>query len=215
MSPLLQLATQPKTMHPNIGSDAMFSPEAFDAFHGLITRAAHREAKGHSRRPLRAARSHPTRPAADVDPCVRFRGAAPRRAAGDPTTSRRRCAYRSAGMAGPNPRVPTRRPDDSRSHPVTAPDRPLHPRSDRITQGAKGYPDGFRGVATRNQLRRNHFGPGCGPMLAAAAAWDELVADLDSAAAFYQAVIWDLTGAAWRGPSSVAMVRAVTAISSG
>ena len=48
MSPLLQLATQPKTTHPNIGSDAMFSPRAFDAFHGLITRAAHREAKGHS-----------------------------------------------------------------------------------------------------------------------------------------------------------------------
>ena len=48
MSPLLQLATQPKMTHPNIGSDAMFSPRAFDAFHGLITRAAHREAKGHS-----------------------------------------------------------------------------------------------------------------------------------------------------------------------
>jgi acetyl esterase/lipase len=27
MSPLLQLATQPKTTHPNIGSDAMFPPE--------------------------------------------------------------------------------------------------------------------------------------------------------------------------------------------
>lgn len=49
MSPLLQLATQPKTTHPNIGSDAMFPPRAFDAFHGLITRAAaHREANGHS-----------------------------------------------------------------------------------------------------------------------------------------------------------------------
>jgi monoterpene epsilon-lactone hydrolase len=40
MSPLLQLATQPRTTHPNAGSDAMFSPRAFDAFHGLITRAA-------------------------------------------------------------------------------------------------------------------------------------------------------------------------------
>jgi epsilon-lactone hydrolase len=40
MSPLLQLATQPKTTHPNTGSDAMFPPRAFDAFHGLITRAA-------------------------------------------------------------------------------------------------------------------------------------------------------------------------------
>ncbi|MGX9787591.1 alpha/beta hydrolase [Mycobacterium sp. MMS18-G62] len=40
MSPLLQLATQPKKTHPNTGSDAMFAPRAFDAFHGLITRAA-------------------------------------------------------------------------------------------------------------------------------------------------------------------------------
>jgi acetyl esterase/lipase len=49
MSPLLQLATQPKTTHPSIGSDAMFPPRAFDAFQGLITRAAaRRDAKGHS-----------------------------------------------------------------------------------------------------------------------------------------------------------------------
>ncbi len=48
MSPLLQLATQPRTTHPNIGSDAMFPPRAFDAFHGLITRAAHRDTNGHS-----------------------------------------------------------------------------------------------------------------------------------------------------------------------
>lgn len=49
MSPLLQLAAQPKAAHPNIGSDAMFPPRAFDAFHGLITRAAvHRDANGHS-----------------------------------------------------------------------------------------------------------------------------------------------------------------------
>jgi epsilon-lactone hydrolase len=49
MSPLLQLATQPKTAHQNISSDAMFPPRAFDAFHGLITRAAaHREGNGHS-----------------------------------------------------------------------------------------------------------------------------------------------------------------------
>ncbi|ASW90964.1 alpha/beta hydrolase [Mycobacterium marseillense] len=49
MSPLLQLATQPKTAHPNIGSDAMFPPRAFEAFHALITRAAaHPAATGHS-----------------------------------------------------------------------------------------------------------------------------------------------------------------------
>ena len=44
MSPLLQLATQPKTTHRNTGSDAMFPPRAFDTFHRLITRAAaHRD----------------------------------------------------------------------------------------------------------------------------------------------------------------------------
>jgi epsilon-lactone hydrolase len=48
MSPLLQLATQPKTTHPNTGSDAMFPPRAFDALHGLITRAAaHGDANVH------------------------------------------------------------------------------------------------------------------------------------------------------------------------
>src|SRR5689334_15194036 len=48
MSPLLQLATQPKTTHANTGSDAMFPPRAFDAFHRLITRAAaHRDTDAH------------------------------------------------------------------------------------------------------------------------------------------------------------------------
>ncbi|OBI50764.1 alpha/beta hydrolase [Mycobacterium sp. E796] len=47
MSPLLRLSTPRKTTHPNIGSDAMFPPRAFDALHGLIARAgAQRRAKG-------------------------------------------------------------------------------------------------------------------------------------------------------------------------
>ena len=149
MSPLLQLVTQPKTTHPNTGSDAMFPPRAFDAFHGLITRAAaHRDTNVASRRALRTARSHPTRTATHPDPCVRLRGAAARRAAGGPTTGRRRRARRSAGMAGPNPCVPTRRADDPRSHPLTAPDRPLHPRSDRTAKGL-GHRRWISGIATR------------------------------------------------------------------
>src|SRR5262245_13725350 len=49
MSPLLQLAAQPKTTHPNAGSDAMFPPRAFGAFHGLITRAvANRDSNAHT-----------------------------------------------------------------------------------------------------------------------------------------------------------------------
>ena len=56
---------------------------------------------------------------------------------------------------------------------------------------------------------RMYSGPGCGSMLAAAAAWDGLAADLHFTAGSYQSVIWDLTGAAWLGPSSASMAAAV------
>ena len=56
---------------------------------------------------------------------------------------------------------------------------------------------------------RMYSGPGCGSMLAAAAAWDGLADDLHSAAGSYQSVIRDVTGAAWLGPSSASMVAAV------
>src|ERR1700761_1931155 len=55
---------------------------------------------------------------------------------------------------------------------------------------------------------RIYSGPGCGSMLAAATTWDGLAEDLHSTAASYQPVIWDLTGAAWLGPASVAMTAA-------
>jgi acetyl esterase/lipase len=48
MSPLMQLAKEPKKAHPNIASDAMFPPKVFDAFHDLIAcAAAHRVVDGH------------------------------------------------------------------------------------------------------------------------------------------------------------------------
>ncbi|TAL80233.1 MAG: alpha/beta hydrolase, partial [Candidimonas sp.] len=40
ISPLLQLAKEPKQAHPNIGTDAMFSAEAFDALAELVAAAA-------------------------------------------------------------------------------------------------------------------------------------------------------------------------------
>ncbi|MGF2944995.1 PPE family protein [Mycobacterium sp. Lab-001] len=52
-----------------------------------------------------------------------------------------------------------------------------------------------------------YTGPGPGPLLGAAAAWDSLAAELHSTAASYSSVISGLT-AAWRGPSSVAMATA-------
>jgi PPE-repeat protein len=55
---------------------------------------------------------------------------------------------------------------------------------------------------------RMYSGPGSAPMLAAAAAWDELAADLYSTAASYSSVISDLTGGGWSGPSSASMAAA-------
>jgi PPE-repeat protein len=56
---------------------------------------------------------------------------------------------------------------------------------------------------------RMYTGPGSGPMLAAAAAWDGLAAELQSAAAAYSSVISTLTSGAWVGPTSLAMAAAV------
>jgi PPE-repeat protein len=55
---------------------------------------------------------------------------------------------------------------------------------------------------------RMYAGAGAGPLTAAAAAWDEVAAELNSAADSYQAVIAELTGGPWLGPSSAAMADA-------
>ncbi|HWX98609.1 MAG TPA: PPE family protein, partial [Mycobacterium sp.] len=55
-----------------------------------------------------------------------------------------------------------------------------------------------------------YAGPGSGPMMAAAAAWDELAAELATAASGYGSVVSELTSAPWVGPSSGAMMAAVT-----
>jgi PPE-repeat protein len=57
---------------------------------------------------------------------------------------------------------------------------------------------------------RMYAGPGSGSMLAAAAAWDDLATELQSAASSYSSVISSLTGGPWIGPSSLAMAAAVT-----
>jgi PPE-repeat protein len=55
---------------------------------------------------------------------------------------------------------------------------------------------------------RMYVGPGSGPMLAAAAAWDGLAAELHSTASAYQSAIAGLTAGPWLGPSSAAMAAA-------
>ena len=55
---------------------------------------------------------------------------------------------------------------------------------------------------------RMYAGPGAGPLLAAATAWDGLAADLHATAAAHRAVIVELTTGPWLGPSSALMVGA-------
>ena len=55
---------------------------------------------------------------------------------------------------------------------------------------------------------RMYSGPGPGPMLAAAAAWQKLAADLYATAASYSAVVSGLTADGWQGPSSLSMAAA-------
>ena len=55
---------------------------------------------------------------------------------------------------------------------------------------------------------RMYAGPGPGPMLAAAAAWDGLAAELQAAGASHGSVISGLTAGPWLGPASAAMAAA-------
>ncbi len=55
---------------------------------------------------------------------------------------------------------------------------------------------------------RMYSGPGCGPMLAAAAAWDQVAGELRSAAVDYGSVISGLTSGPWQGASASSMTAA-------
>jgi PPE-repeat protein len=53
-----------------------------------------------------------------------------------------------------------------------------------------------------------YAGAGSGPLMAAASAWDELAAELETTATSYQSVVQQLTGGPWLGPTSVQMASA-------
>ena len=57
---------------------------------------------------------------------------------------------------------------------------------------------------------RMYSGPGPGPLLAAAEAWDGLASDLGFASAGYGSTLSELTSGSWIGPTSSAMMAAVT-----
>lgn len=54
-----------------------------------------------------------------------------------------------------------------------------------------------------------YSGPGAAPMMAAAATWNNLAAELATAAASHESAIAELAGGEWLGPASVAMAAAV------
>ncbi|MCV7004945.1 MULTISPECIES: PPE family protein [Mycobacterium] len=56
---------------------------------------------------------------------------------------------------------------------------------------------------------RMYSGPGPGPMLAAASAWDGVAGEMASAARGYASVIGELTSSPWIGPASRSMLSAV------
>ena len=57
---------------------------------------------------------------------------------------------------------------------------------------------------------RLYSGPGAEPMIVAASAWDAIAAELAVAASGYHSVIAELASSAWLGPSSTALVSAVS-----
>jgi PPE-repeat protein len=67
---------------------------------------------------------------------------------------------------------------------------------------------GFAALPPEVNSERMYSGPGSGPMLAAATAWDGLADELHSAAAAYEAEIAGLTDGPWLGPASASMAAA-------
>ncbi|ORB73039.1 PPE family protein [Mycobacterium scrofulaceum] len=55
---------------------------------------------------------------------------------------------------------------------------------------------------------RMYAGAGAGPMMAAAAAWNALAAELNTTAAGYESVVAELTGEQWMGPASASAAAA-------
>jgi PPE-repeat protein len=68
----------------------------------------------------------------------------------------------------------------------------------------------FAALPPEINSNRMYAGPGSGPMVLAAEAWDVLAAELNSIAASFRAVMSQLTGGPWIGPSAESMTAAVT-----
>lgn len=67
---------------------------------------------------------------------------------------------------------------------------------------------GFEALPPEINSTRMYSGPGAGPLIAAATAWDALALELSPVAAGYGSIITELAGSRWLGPASVAMAAA-------
>jgi PPE-repeat protein len=71
------------------------------------------------------------------------------------------------------------------------------------------YAADFAALPPEINSGRMYAGPGSGPMLGAAAAWDKLADELYSTSASYCSVVSNVTGEGWQGPASVSMTTGV------
>jgi PPE-repeat protein len=69
----------------------------------------------------------------------------------------------------------------------------------------------FAAVPPEINSGRMYSGPGCAPLLTAAAAWDGLAAELHSTAQAYSSQVASLTGGPWLGRAATSMAAAVSA----
>jgi PPE-repeat protein len=70
--------------------------------------------------------------------------------------------------------------------------------------------DYFAALPPEINSARMYAGPGSGPMLAAATAWNTLAAELRTTATAYNSVVTQLLSSGWYGPSSASMLAAAT-----
>ncbi|WP_324738373.1 PPE family protein [Mycobacterium sp. 5-140-3-2] len=68
----------------------------------------------------------------------------------------------------------------------------------------------FGALPPETNSGRMYAGPGSGPMMAAAAAWDEIAAEVGVAANGYNSVVTELISGPWVGPASISMISAIT-----
>lgn len=73
-----------------------------------------------------------------------------------------------------------------------------------------GFDMDFGALPPEINSARMYGGPGSGPILAAATAWDRLAGELNTAAASYRSVVAGLATDSWRGPSSAMMAGAAS-----